>query len=203
MGSQRVEHSWVTEQQTTVRSDSAHLLIKQNLDYLLWVFLTLLKFQKLSRVVILGSEGHSWTFPPVLWSLSSCFWTHMESSPSLLLQRWSCSQCLWSPLVMLLFCMLFSLTFLFFFFQYLFQNFYLYIYLYIPGLCWRQWALFFHTYLYLFICLAVLGVSCVMWDLIPWPGIKPRCSALGVWSLSHWTTREVPAGELVVVACGI
>ena len=55
----------------------------------------------------------------------------------------------------------------FFFFQYLFQNFYLYIYLYIPGLCCSQGALFFHTYLYLFICLAVLGVSCVMWDLIP------------------------------------
>ena len=26
---------------------------------------------------------------------------------------------------------------------------------------------------------------------IPWPGIKPRSPALGAWSLSHWTTREV------------
>ena len=33
--------------------------------------------------------------------------------------------------------------------------------------------------------------SCHMWDLIPWPGIKPRPPALGAWSLSHWTTTEV------------
>ena len=31
-----------------------------------------------------------------------------------------------------------------------------------------------------------------MWDLIPHPGIKPRSLALGVQSLSHWTTGEVP-----------
>ena len=30
-----------------------------------------------------------------------------------------------------------------------------------------------------------------MWDLVPQPGIKPRPPALGVWCLSHWTTREV------------
>ena len=163
MGSQRVEHSWVTEQQTTVRSDSAHLLIKQNLDYLLWVFLTLLKFQKLSRVVILGSEGHSWTFPPVLWSLSSCFWTHMESSPSLLLQRWSCSQCLWSPLVMLLFCMLFSLTFLFFFFFNIYFKIFIYIFIYIYQVYVAVRGLFFFilTCICLFAWLCwVLVVSC-------------------------------------------
>ena len=40
--------------------------------------------------------------------------------------------------------------------------------------------------------LAMLGLSCSMWGLVPWPGIKPRLPALGVWSLSHWTTREVP-----------
>ena len=28
--------------------------------------------------------------------------------------------------------------------------------------------------------------------LVPWPGIKPRPPALGVQSLSDWTTREVP-----------
>ena len=33
---------------------------------------------------------------------------------------------------------------------------------------------------------------CVMWDVIPWPGIKPGPPALEVQSLSHWTTREVP-----------
>ena len=35
-------------------------------------------------------------------------------------------------------------------------------------------------------------LSCSMWDLVPWPGIKPRAPALGAQSLSHWTTREVP-----------
>ena len=29
-------------------------------------------------------------------------------------------------------------------------------------------------------------------NLLPWPGIEPRPPALGVWSRSHWTTREVP-----------
>ena len=35
-------------------------------------------------------------------------------------------------------------------------------------------------------------LSCSLWDLVPWLGIKPRLPALGMWSLSHWTTREVP-----------
>ena len=35
-------------------------------------------------------------------------------------------------------------------------------------------------------------LSCGMWDLVPWPGIEPGPPALGVQSLSHWTTREVP-----------
>ena len=30
-----------------------------------------------------------------------------------------------------------------------------------------------------------------MWDLVPWPMIKPGSPALGMWSLSHWTTRKV------------
>ena len=30
-----------------------------------------------------------------------------------------------------------------------------------------------------------------MWDLVPPPGIEPRRPALGTWSLSRWTTREV------------
>ena len=29
------------------------------------------------------------------------------------------------------------------------------------------------------------GLSCGMQDLVPWPGIGPRTSALGVWSLNH------------------
>ena len=44
----------------------------------------------------------------------------------------------------------------------------------------------------LVIYLAVLGLSCGIWDLVPWPGIKPGCPTLGVWSLNHRTTREVP-----------
>ena len=36
------------------------------------------------------------------------------------------------------------------------------------------------------------GVSCGMQDLVLWLGIKPGAPALGAWSLSHWTTREVP-----------
>ena len=35
-------------------------------------------------------------------------------------------------------------------------------------------------------------LHCGTWDLVPRPGIKPGPSVLGAWSLSHWTTREVP-----------
>ena len=42
------------------------------------------------------------------------------------------------------------------------------------------------------IYLVALGLSCGMWALVPWPGIEPGPPALGVWDLSHWTTREVP-----------
>ena len=36
-------------------------------------------------------------------------------------------------------------------------------------------------------------LSCDAWDLVPWPGIE--LPALGVWSLSHGTTREVPSKD--------
>ena len=32
-------------------------------------------------------------------------------------------------------------------------------------------------------------------DLAPRAGIEPRPPALGAWSLSHWTTREVPSAD--------
>ena len=32
---------------------------------------------------------------------------------------------------------------------------------------------------------------CSVWDLVLWLGIEPWPPALGAWSLSHWTTREV------------
>ena len=44
----------------------------------------------------------------------------------------------------------------------------------------------------LFVALAMPGLSYGMWTLGPQPGIEPQAPALGVQSLSHWTTREVP-----------
>ena len=40
-------------------------------------------------------------------------------------------------------------------------------------------------------CCSMQTLSCGMWDLVPQPGINPRPPALGVWSLSHWTTKDV------------
>ena len=42
-----------------------------------------------------------------------------------------------------------------------------------------------------------LLVATSMWDLVPRPGIEPRPPALGVWSLTHWTTREVPLIDII------
>ena len=35
-------------------------------------------------------------------------------------------------------------------------------------------------------------VAACMWDLVPGPEIEPGPPALAAWSLTHWTTREVP-----------
>ena len=32
-----------------------------------------------------------------------------------------------------------------------------------------------------------------VWDLVPWPQIKPGSPALEAWNLSHWATRKVTA----------
>ena len=72
-------------------------------------------------------------------------------------------------------------------------------------------SLFFFFLTYLFIWLLVLVVacgifscsmqglhcgmqclSCSTWDLVPWSGITPGAPALGMWSPSHWITREIP-----------
>ena len=45
---------------------------------------------------------------------------------------------------------------------------------------------------FIFIYMAVWGLSGDTQDLVPQPGIEPRPRALGEWSLSHWTTREIP-----------
>ena len=43
-----------------------------------------------------------------------------------------------------------------------------------------------------------LDVSCGIWDLVPWWGIEPGPPALKLWSLSCWTTREVPGQGLFI-----
>ena len=42
------------------------------------------------------------------------------------------------------------------------------------------------------------GLRCSMWDLIPWIGMELRPSALGLWSLNHWTTKEAPPPALSI-----
>ena len=42
--------------------------------------------------------------------------------------------------------------------------------------------------------MTALGLSCSMWDLVPWPGIEPRPPALGVQSLSYWECRALATG---------
>ena len=37
----------------------------------------------------------------------------------------------------------------------------------------------------------MLGLGWSVWDLVPWPGVEPRPSALGAQSLSPWTAKEV------------
>ena len=59
------------------------------------------------------------------------------------------------------------------------------------------YILFFNFFLkYLFIYLAVLSLSCSMWDPVPWSGIELRSPTMGVPGLSHWTTREAPFFEI-------
>ena len=47
-------------------------------------------------------------------------------------------------------------------------------------------------FIYLFMHMAVPGLSCGMWDLVPQLGIQYGPPDLGIWRLSHWTTRKVP-----------
>ena len=63
---------------------------------------------------------------------------------------------------------------------------------------WQCWKLFIWLHLVLVATWSIFScgiwiLSHGMWDLVPWPGIEPGSPALGVWSLSHWITREVPA----------
>ena len=71
----------------------------------------------------------------------------------------------------------------------------------VPYLSSDMQDLFFFTATGPFSCVMQI-LCCSMWDLVPWPGIKPRPPALGVWNLNHWTTREVPNGEQSYVLIG-
>ena len=64
-------------------------------------------------------------------------------------------------------------------------------YLAAPGLsCNMQYCNFFSCGMQI--------LSCSLGDLVPWPGIEPEPSALGIWSLSHWTAREVLVSLLII-----
>ena len=80
----------------------------------------------------------------------------------------------------------------------------LFLYLAAPGLScntWDFWSSFQHAESSaacgIFSC-NMHSLSCSMWHLASWPGIKPRPPALGAWSLSHSTTREVPHNSLLL-----
>ena len=73
------------------------------------------------------------------------------------------------------------------------------------GCSWTRLAVFFKKKFFFLIWLCQVLVvdlqsslwahgifNCVMWNLIPWPGIKPRPPPLRTQSVSHWTTREIP-----------
>ena len=72
----------------------------------------------------------------------------------------------------------------------------------LPSLLSSPLSYFFLFFLYLFWLCWVLAaaygllVAACMRELVPRPGIEPGPPALGVWNLTHWTTREVPCPQL-------
>ena len=80
------------------------------------------------------------------------------------------------------------LLFFFFKFTILFLNF---ILLAVAVLAVAQGPSVFFAVWRVLIC-STQALICSMWDLVPWPRIKPRPPALEARSLSHWTTRGVP-----------
>ena len=46
---------------------------------------------------------------------------------------------------------------------------------------------------------SIWTLSCSRWDLVPWPGINPGPPALGMWSFSLRTIREVPLSPFLPV----
>ena len=57
----------------------------------------------------------------------------------------------------------------------------------------RNFFLFLKKYIYL----ALLSLSCGMWDLVPWPGIEPETWAFCLDSVESYT-REVPQREISI-----
>ena len=55
---------------------------------------------------------------------------------------------------------------------------------------WLHWVLVAARRIFL---AAACKLAWGMWDLVPWPGIKPEPHVLEGWSLTHWATREVLA----------
>ena len=54
-------------------------------------------------------------------------------------------------------------------------------------------SVFFSIFIYMAVLVAVhRSFSCGMWDSVPGPGVEPGSLALGVWSRSPWTSKEVP-----------
>ena len=77
--------------------------------------------------------------------------------------------------------------------------------IYFIYLFWLLWVFLAALRIFLAACgLSVaacrLLVAACMWDLVPRPGIEPTAPALGVWSLTYWTTREISYNVLIIEA---
>ena len=84
-----------------------------------------------------------------------------------------------------------QILYLDFFFCSLWLNSYLKLYIFVKKLLsiWLQWVL---VVACRFFSCSMQTLSWGMQGLVYWPGIESRSPALGVQSLSHWTTWEVP-----------
>ena len=112
------------------------------------------------------------------WPYSSCNWKSVVFLPT--------SSCFPHPSAP-------AATLPLYFYEFLFLRFYIWVIL-CSICCFLSFFLFKK---YLIIWLDCLGcgtwtLSCDIWDLVPWPGIKLQPPVLGAQSFSHWTTREVP-----------
>ena len=120
--------------------------------------------------------------------LSQCIQTLGSVSFFCHFSRW-CVTLDWNTLVILGLPSPISLTFPFALISWiLFLFFFLWFYAYFIHLLHLFFRGIFLKYLFI---LAAVGLSCSMQDLVPPPGIEPGTPALGMQSLSHWTTRDV------------